>query len=70
MSKNRNRSKLLWAKTSSDYNKIQKNIGLYCRICVRRAGSYKASCHPTNYRGWKRRMNRNWKNNRNTKWKN
>jgi hypothetical protein len=54
------------------YTKIMKNDGLYCYICVRRAGSYLASCHPSDSgnAGWRKRKYRNWKNQRRFQYKN
>ncbi len=71
MSKNRNRSRLNKAKDNKQYNIIMKNEGVYCIICVRRAGSYTASCAPGAFsnRGWKYRMNRTWKHTRDSQWK-
>lgn len=71
MSKNRNRAKLNKAKNNGQYNMIMKNKDLYCYICARRAGSYKASCSPGafNERGWKFRLNRTWKKHRRAQWK-
>lgn len=71
MSKKRNRAKLNKAKNSKEYTMIMKNQDLYCYICVRRAGSYNASCAPgaSTNRGWKYRMNRTWKHTRNSQWR-
>lgn len=71
MSKNINRAKLNKAKDGREYTMIMKNQDLYCYICVRRVGSYSASCAPKafNLRGWKFRVNRTWKHTRNTHWK-
>jgi hypothetical protein len=66
-----NRAKLKRAQDNIEYNMIMKNIDLYCYICVRRAGSYEASCHPSSYnpKGWKGRMYQTWKHNRKNQWK-
>ena len=84
MSKNKNRKRTEKAQDNKEYNIIEKNIGLYCYICVKRGGSYDSSCAPKSYntkykRGfknphkrievWKARMYRTWKYNRLTQWK-
>lgn len=71
MSKNRNRAKLKKAECNREYSAILKNIDLYCRVCVKRAGSYSASCHPGAYnkKGSIFREFRSWKNSRTTQWK-
>ncbi len=75
MSKNRNRAKLNKAINDKQYNRIMKNDGVYCIICVRRSGSYNGTCAPVSTRGrrwtptWRYRMNRTWKHNRKTQWK-
>lgn len=71
MSKNRNRAKLKKAHNSRDYNIILKNENLYCYICVRRVGSYQATCHPSIYnkKSYKYRENRTWKHNRKHQYK-
>lgn len=68
MSKNRNRAKFNKAKTNSEYNRIMKGDEVYCRICVRRAGRYDATCYPI-WGNRDKRENRNWKNQRKTQWK-
>lgn len=68
MSKNRNRAKLNKASENREYNMIMKNMDIDCYICVRRAGHYGASCHPTK-KGFYRRLYRTWKHNRKTRWK-
>jgi len=71
MSINRNRAKLNKAMNNEEYNRIMKNDGVYCIICVRRSGSYNGSCHPStmNPKGWKYRKFRTWKHNRKKQWK-
>ena len=71
MSKNRSRAKLNKAKDNIEYNRIMKNDGVYCIICVRRSGSYNGSCAPGAYtnRGWMYRRDRTWKHTRKTQWK-
>jgi hypothetical protein len=71
MSIHYNRAKFNKALTSMEYTRKLKSDNLYCYICVRRAGSYTASCHPsTGNEGWIRRMKRTWKRKRKTQWKN
>jgi hypothetical protein len=55
-----------------EYTRLMKNDNLYCYICVRRAGGYNFTCHPSafNPRGPKWREKRSWKNQRKTQWKN
>jgi len=55
-----------------EYTRLMKMENVYCIICVKRAGNYNASCHPSvfNPRGWRWRRKRNWKNKRKTQWKN
>ena len=67
MSKN----KLKNVTNNRDYSIIMKNQNLYCRICVRRSGSYEGSCHPGafNKKGHKYREYRTWKHTRYTQWK-
>lgn len=71
MSVNFNRTKTKDCITNKEYDMIRKNWELYCYICVRRAGSYTASCHPSawNKRGYRYRMHRTWKYNRKTQYK-
>tara|TARA_R110000851_G_scaffold131429_8_gene265515 strand:- start:41608 stop:41826 length:219 start_codon:yes stop_codon:yes gene_type:complete len=72
MSINTNRAKYNKALTSMEYTRLMKNDNLYCYICVRRAGGYNFTCHPSafNPRGPKWREKRSWKNQRKTQWKN
>lgn len=66
MSKNFNRTKTKFCTTNKDYNMIMKNYDLYCYICVRRAGRYSASCHPSAYNlGYFDRIRKSWKYNSN-----
>lgn len=72
MSIHRNRAKFNKALTSMEYTRLMKMENVYCIICVRRAGNYNASCHPSafNPKGWEWRRKRSWKNKRKTQWKN
>ena len=72
MSNNYNRAKYNKALTSIEYTRLMKMDNVYCLICVKRAGSYNASCHPQVYnrKGWKGRRYRTWKYNRKYQWKN
>lgn len=71
MSKNFNRKKLEKVYNNKEYNVVLKNQTVYCQICAKRAGNYKASCHPAMFKEKHPRWRefRTWKYNRKKQYK-
>ena len=68
MSVNYNRAITKDIATNRDYTLIQKNHKVYCMICVRRTGNFKAFCGAYNDSKY-RRAYRTWKHTRKKQYK-